>query len=282
MSRLDIGTFRIAAQSIQLVLLLILPDITGSILIVQSQSACPAGQYSANGLSPCTLCAAGRYEDATGSTICNLCNAGQYSTAAGATSYSACVGCPVNQWNNVTAATSCNSCPGNSGNDGNGYTYCFCNVGSFSATGRVTTSPCTLCAAGTYQASAAMSFCNNCAAGRYGLSQGLPGSTCTGLCPTNSDSIAGSVNCTCQPGTQTLSGSVRTTDQSCLSGGDSGGTGGTTNNSDTNANSDPGVNFSSTTGPASVSPNPNSTQCLTGSTFIQNVCRPSSAFRNYN
>lgn len=70
--------------------------------------SCPAGTFSATGLTLCTPAPAGSYASGTGNTSATLCPAGTYSDAAGA---AACTPAPAGSYASGTGNTSATPCP---------------------------------------------------------------------------------------------------------------------------------------------------------------------------
>jgi hypothetical protein len=77
-------------------------------------SICPAGSYSSQGDSHCTLCTPGTYSGRTGATrpdTCLKCPQGTYSTALQATSSHICTQCDVGTYQENPGSTACEPCP---------------------------------------------------------------------------------------------------------------------------------------------------------------------------
>ena len=201
---------------------------SGTYLVNNTCTACPAGKYSAGGVNSCSTCAAGTYSG-SGASSCTACAAGKFSTA-GSSSCSTCpagyycpggtnkLACAAGKYSSG-GASSCSTCP-------SGY-YCpgstdkkVCAAGTYSGSGASSCSTCTAgyycpggtnrvaCTAGTYSGSGATS-CTGCPAGKYNTSSASD--SCT-TCPAGKyNTGTGNTSCkTCDVGYYCTGGSNRT------------------------------------------------------------------------
>jgi hypothetical protein len=110
--------------------------------------ACPAGQSGAFGVTPCNLCAAGKYSATAGSVGCAACPGGAYSPSSGATQ---CLTCPAGTFTpfSVDGAAACTPCaPGSYSFNTHAYQCTTCPGGQIAPSpGSLT---CTLCAPGLF------------------------------------------------------------------------------------------------------------------------------------
>jgi len=130
---------------------------------------CDTGFTGPDG-GPCSMCAAGKFKNATGST------------SDGATS-NVCSDCPAFS-DSVVAS--------------NELIDCTCNTGSTGPHG----SSCTQCVAGTYKTSTGSAVCTNCPVNTYSTGDGATSNICQ-LCPAFSNSVVASnelIDCTCNTG----------------------------------------------------------------------------------
>jgi hypothetical protein len=144
---------------------------------------CNTGSTRSNGGS-CTQCVAGKYKALTGTATCTDCGTGTYSTTLGAADSSKCSACPSNS----------NSPAGSAA-----LTSCTCNAGSPGPNG----GPCAPCVAGKYKVWTGTVTCEDCGAGTYSAAVGASTSSTCSVCPSNSNSPAGSAaltSCTCNTG----------------------------------------------------------------------------------
>ncbi|KAJ1474415.1 hypothetical protein T484DRAFT_3264942 [Baffinella frigidus] len=184
---------------------------------------CSAGFAGADG-EPCEACNAGQYKATAGAGTCATCEAGTYKAAVGVGSCAACpsnttssVGsneltdcnclpgytaasdgvacsiCTAGTFKSVVGTAECETCPANS-QSSSGSALCQCWAGYTVALDGVA---CEACEAGTFNIEVGSGSCSNCEAGTYKATVGS--GTCT-ACPENSDSAAGSADCTCNSG----------------------------------------------------------------------------------
>ncbi|KDQ51341.1 hypothetical protein JAAARDRAFT_62557 [Jaapia argillacea MUCL 33604] len=139
-------------------------------------TACPPGQYSNNGNTPCTPCAPGTYSSLSGAHSCTNAQAGWYATGPGATSETQC----GQGYYSPAKSSSCTICPVG--------TYCSsntngaptpCEPGRYSNTPGAT-QDCPQCPAGTFSSASGATACCNCCAGWY---NGQVGQTQCQKCP---------------------------------------------------------------------------------------------------
>lgn len=69
---------------------------------------CLPGYYSPDGLTPCTPCEVGRYQDQEGATQCLPCAQG---TFADVEASAQCQECPVGTYTNLVESAACSVCP---------------------------------------------------------------------------------------------------------------------------------------------------------------------------
>jgi len=148
------------------------------VLRAQTCTPCDSGKYqSLTGKTTCTACNAGAYQDLTGQTSCTPCEAGSSQSEEGQTS---CDACPSEQYQPSKGQTSCiewQECDSTTQvTDFHGSTTqdrtCKCKAGYKEVTDSLGESSCSLCPAGTYQASEGQTSCTPCAAGTYQLDPG--------------------------------------------------------------------------------------------------------------
>ncbi|XP_078659334.1 uncharacterized protein LOC144904335 isoform X2 [Branchiostoma floridae x Branchiostoma belcheri] len=176
----------------------------------QFAPACPAGEFSDNGL-PCQPCAAGTFSAQVGSTSCSECLAGHFNPTPGATS---CQPCPAGQFADQTGSAQCTACPAGQHSPTPGSTGCQrCDPGEFSTEG---SSACQQCPAGSYNNQPGAQVCDTCPPGTYSTS---PGSTGCQACPRGRFSFpSGQTGCQlCNAGTFAPSAGSSVC-QSCLPG----------------------------------------------------------------
>ncbi len=169
--------------------------------------------------SPCTVCEAGKYSNATALMVCTNCEAGKFSAAVGAMVASTCTDCPqgktsvagsamadncrcapgwtvtvagctkcsIGTFKMTTGAASCVACPANSHSPETGQSSCQCNAGFTGPEG-----DCSSCVAGKFKATSGSAACENCEAGKFSAAVGaIVASTCAD-CPQGKTSVAGS------------------------------------------------------------------------------------------
>ena len=148
-----------------------------------TECTCNMG-YTGNDGGPCSACVAGTYKPTAGSQPCLLCATGKFSTLQAQILASNCTDCPA-------------SSDAPSGSDS--ITDCVCNAGFTGENGGA----CTGGVPGTYKEGSGPEECVLCAPGKYStLHQAISQATCT-VCPTHTESAAGSdelTDCVCTPG----------------------------------------------------------------------------------
>ena len=162
----------------------------------QHRAPCQAGRYAASSTqSECTVCAAGKFSNATGNdeeSDCDSCVAGKYSNATAATSPDTCLDCAAGTYSSEAGKTSASDCIP-------------CQRGKYSTTsGANTSSTCVDCSVGKYlnaSGAAAESACLPCPLGSY--QDGVGASRCS-LCPVDTyRTTSGARNCTECPSNST-------------------------------------------------------------------------------
>ena len=164
-----------------------------------SYCSCNAGFFGPNGNPPCTLCAAGKYQDQNGSSACKACP-GNSTSSLGSKNSADCE-CVAGFYDiNSTGAVHCKPCPVNhtSVRGSNNFSACVCNVG-YTGQGGGT---CTACRAGTYKDIAGTAPCIDCLTEFYQSQAGQ--SSCT-KCPSEMHTTIGGgkssvIACICKPG----------------------------------------------------------------------------------
>jgi hypothetical protein len=87
-------------------------------------TTCQPGFFSVDGLSPCTPCPVGTYQDEEGQTSCKLAEPGSFVDTEGA---AASTLCPIGTFSDVYGAAECTACAIGETTDGPGATECIPN-----------------------------------------------------------------------------------------------------------------------------------------------------------
>ena len=158
--------------------------------------ACGPGTFSvaAGAAGACTACPIGTVQSTTGNTSCLVCAVGTFAAQVGR---SVCAACAAGTYASARGAELCIPCPLGNFSDREGQTGCAeCRPGTFS--GQVGGSTCAACAAGTYLSSAGgrnANDCRTCGAGKYSTTQGQINERECIKCPAGTSSRAGDTSC---------------------------------------------------------------------------------------
>ena len=81
--------------------------------LITEVKECPPGTYQSTtaGVTYCTACPVGYYQNASGQASCSSCQAGTYDPVTGSTAAAACLACPAGYYQDTRGQASCTPCP---------------------------------------------------------------------------------------------------------------------------------------------------------------------------
>jgi alpha-tubulin suppressor-like RCC1 family protein len=162
---------------------------------------CPAGWFSADGVSACQPCPRGRFARLNASSSCDVCRPGEFAAKEGS---AGCVQCGPGSFAALNESSSCAPCPQGRFASGNGSTACEpCRAGERAeAEG---SAGCVPCEPGSYAAKNESSVCIPCPPGQFAANGSSSGCE---VCPSGRVARrAGASACEpCQRGTFSVEG----------------------------------------------------------------------------